>query len=106
MGLFIRLILQRRPVLFEQSQIRFLLKYVRHIGTPAFRAAAIDWLPFPRLRRLKEVVIKMDVEARRIYYEKKRHLQSKDTSMQVEVDAEDNDIISSLSESLHDVYLH
>ncbi|KAK7677640.1 hypothetical protein QCA50_019331 [Cerrena zonata] len=83
------------PILFENSQIQYFLKYVKHIGTPAFRAAAIDWLPFPQLRRLKEIVIKMDAEARKLYYEKKHNLQLEDATPRVEQD-DGNDIFTSL----------
>lgn len=88
----------------ENSRFQYFLKYTKHIGTPAFRAAMIDWLPFPQLKRLKETVIKMDAEARRIYHEKKRHLQSKYTDTGAEDVDEDQDIISNLSESSHSLY--
>lgn len=55
------------------------MKYVKYIGTPSFRAAAIDWLPIPELRELKKVVMEMDKEAMKIYEMKKHNLDGEET---------------------------
>ncbi|KAK7681356.1 hypothetical protein QCA50_015447 [Cerrena zonata] len=68
------------PLLFLNGHwIQSVLKYVKYIGTPSFRAAAIDWLPIPELRELKKVVMEMDKEAMKIYEMKKHNLDGEET---------------------------
>ncbi|KAK7677643.1 hypothetical protein QCA50_019334 [Cerrena zonata] len=83
------------PALFESSQFQPLLKYAKRIGSPAFRAAAMDWIPLPGFRRLKQVVMKMDSEARRIYELKKDNMQAGDQGLLKQV-GEGKDIMSHL----------
>lgn len=74
-----------------------MLKYVKHIGTPSFRAAAIDWLPIPELRELKKVTMRMDEEAMRIYQMKKNNLEGGEETMIKQV-GEGKDIMSHMRE--------
>lgn len=87
-----------RPTLFESSHFQPLLKYAKRIGSPAFRAATMDWIPVPGFKRLKQVVMKMDSEARRIYELKKDYLQAGEKGVLQQV-GEGKDIMSHLRES-------
>ena len=74
-----------------------MLKYLKHIGPPSFRAAMIDWLPVPELKRLRNVVVKMDSEAKNIYAIKKGSLKAGEESVLRQV-GEGKDIMSILRE--------
>ena len=57
----------------------------------------IDWLPVPELKRLRNVVVKMDSEAKNIYAIKKGSLKAGEESVLRQV-GEGKDIMSILRE--------
>ena len=87
-----------RPTLFQSSQFQPLLKYAKRIGSPAFRATAMDWIPLPGFKHLKKVVMKMDSEARRIYELKKDNIQQGEGKDVVKQVGDGKDIMSHLRE--------
>lgn len=83
------------PALFANSELQFLTNYVKKIGSPAFRAAMIDWLPLPALHRVKRIVNKMDTEAKNVYFHKRNAFQAGEQSVLKQVE-EGKDIMSVL----------
>ena len=85
------------PFLARLSQFQFILHYAKHVGPPSFRSFMMDWLPIRGLKLFKDVVMKMDLESRKIYDEKKAVLASGDEGFVKQV-GEGKDIISILRE--------
>ncbi|KAH9941813.1 cytochrome P450 [Epithele typhae] len=83
------------PALYALSVFRWAMPYVSHLGTPAFRRRLMEWIPFKRLHRLKNVVDTMHRRAEEIYQEKKAQLDKGDQALLLQV-GEGRDLMSIL----------
>ena len=74
---------------------RFIMPYVVHLGTPAFRRKLIDLIPNAALKRARDISDEIQRHARHIYETKKRALLEGDEAV-VEQIGEGKDILSRL----------
>ena len=88
-----------RPLFTENAIILFFSQYAKYFGPPALRSALVDFLPLERLKRLKDVATRMDLEVRRLYHKKKHYLQLNDNQSSTEDIGNGKDIISILRKS-------
>ena len=85
------------PALYDLSVFRWAMPYVSHFGTSAFRRKVLEWIPFKRLHKLKDVVDIMHRRAAEIYQEKKMLLEKGDEALLAQV-GEGKDLMSILRE--------
>ena len=85
------------PFLAQNGPILSFAEYLKYLGPASFRSAMIDWLPFPALKRLRDVVHKVDVDTNIIYEEKKACLDAGEEGFMKQV-GEGKDIMSILCE--------
>ena len=81
--------------MFDFSEFQSLFKYLKKIGTPAFRSKLIDVLPVPELHEIKRIVMKMHTESVNILAEKRAALKAGDDALVRSV-GEGKDIMSIL----------
>ena len=81
--------------MYDLSVYRWTTPYLSVIGTPAFRRALLQWVPWKRLHRLKSVVDIMHRRATEIYREKKALLDTGDEALTLQV-GEGKDLMSIL----------
>ena len=86
----------RRPVTFDLVIFQLLAPYYMKIGPSVFRRKIVELVPFPKIRRLKEIVDTMDRHSRLLYKEKKQALEKGDEEVTHQI-AEGKDILSVMS---------
>ena len=77
--------------------LRVLLPHIVKIGSPQFRRRLLEWTPYPRLQRVREIVDTLDKTAREILHSKRVALEQGDEEL-AKMTGEGKDIMSVLRE--------
>ncbi|KAJ6558799.1 cytochrome P450 [Mycena vulgaris] len=66
-------LLRMQPLLVHLGlAFRFILPWGVHVGTPRFRRAVVDWVPWKAVHEFRDILDVMDRTTRQIFEEKKR----------------------------------
>ena len=85
------------PQLEKVGVVGFLLRYFKHIGTPAFQRMALKIFPNRNIHRLQEVTDVLHARSVLIFNEKKAALEKGDEGLKAQI-GEGHDIMSVLCE--------
>ncbi|TCD66192.1 cytochrome P450-dit2 [Steccherinum ochraceum] len=83
------------PTIFPMHVMRILLPYIVKIGSAQFRRRLLEWTPYPRLQRVREIVDTMDATAKEILRVKRAALERGDEELGRTV-GQGKDILSTL----------
>lgn len=90
-------LISQRPTIFPMHVLRILLPYIVKIGSPQFRRRVLEWTPYPRLQRVREIVDTLENTSKDILKMKRAALERGDEEL-VKLTAEGKDIMSILRE--------
>ena len=89
-----------RPTIFPMHILRVLLPFIVKIGSPQFRRRILEWTPYPRLQRVREIVDTLEYTAKEILAAKRVALERGDEEL-AKMTAEGKDVMSVLCEYLY-----
>ncbi|KAI0789862.1 cytochrome P450 [Abortiporus biennis] len=90
------------PTLFPMYILRVFMPHIVKIGSPKFRRTILEWTPYPRLQRLKDITDTLENTVTRILQQKKTALAAGEKAVTQQV-GEGKDILSILLKANMDV---